>query len=339
MDAPVYLFTGPEAGDRNEKIQQTIVSLKKKFGEIEEYHFYASETPVSEFMTVLQNESLFANATCVVVKNADVLKKKEDIDIIASWVNSKPSETSVLILSSEEISCDAKLEKLIPKDNKKIFWEMFEDRKKPWIMSFFSKNGFSISEDGAGLILDLVENNTEILRNECSRFFVLFPKDHLITEEDVEAVLAHTKEETAYTLFETMADEALSATQRFEKCLEILQKIRLSKTNSSVSIISGLTFCFRKLTIWNKLKNEGKTDDFNLKINGISTSKKSKMQYTAASRIWTPGQAVAILADLANTDMEIRSSGALLEDVLLQKLLYEILIKKGATSASYDYSI
>ena len=125
---------------------------------------------------------------------------------------------------------------------------------------------------------------------------------------------------------------------RFEKSLEILQKIRLSKDNSSVLILAGLTSCFRKVVLWHKLKNEGKNDDFNLKINGFS-GKTIKAQYERASKIWTSGQSTAILADLATTDMQIRSGGTLMEDVLLQKLLYEIIIKKGATCASYEVSI
>lgn len=338
MDAPVFLFTGPEAGERNDSVQQTINSLKKKFGEIEEYHFYASETPVAEFMTVLQNESLFASATCVVVKNADEIKKKEDVEIISSWIASKPAETSVLILTSDAISVDSKLDKAIPASNKKIFWEMFEDRKIPWLVSFFRKNGYNITDDACQLILDMVENNTETLRNECSRFFVLFPKDHAIVPEDVESVLTHTREENAFSLFDAMSNDPEPAATRFEKSLEILQKIRLSKENSSVLIIAGLTSCFRKLVLWQKLKNEGKNDDFNLKINGFS-SKTMKAQYNRASKIWTSGQATAILADLATSDMTIRSSGTMMEDVLLQKLLYEIIIKKGATCASYDFSI
>lgn len=338
MSAPVFLFTGPEAGERNESVQQTISSLKKKFGEIEEYHYYASETPVAEFMTVLQNESLFASATVVIVKNAEVIKKKEDVEIISGWIQSNPAESNVLILTSDSISVDTKLDKAIPAGNKKIFWEMFEDRKIPWLVSFFRKNGYNITEDACQLILDMIENDTETLKNECSRFFVLFQKDHAIVPEDVEQVLTHTREENAFSLFDTMSNAPETAAERFEKSLEILQKIRLSKENSSVMIIAGLTSCFRKLVLWQKLKNEGKNDDFNLKINGFS-GKTIKAQYARAAKIWTSGQATAILADLATSDMEIRSGGSLMEDVLLQKLLYEIIMKKGATCASYENSI
>ena len=59
-------------------------------------------------------------------------------------------------------------------------------------------------------------------------------------------------------------------------------------------------------------------------------------QYRNAAKIWTTGQATAILAILASTDMEIRSGGAAMEDVLLQKMLYEIIIKKGSQLSTYE---
>lgn len=335
MAAAIYLYTGPEAGERNDAVNNIISSLKKKFGNIEEYHYYASETSATDFISILENESLFASAVCVTVKNAEAIKKKDDIEAVTKWISSSNSDSNVLILTSDEISIDSKIEKAVPAANKKIFWEMFENQKVPWILNFFRKNGYSIEQEAAENILEMIENNTEILKNECSRFFILFPKEHKITQEDVDSVLTHTREENSFTLFECIADNVENQTKRFEKSIDILQKIRLSKENSSVLIIAGLTSCFRKLLLWHKLEVQGQNDDFNLKINGFG-SKKLKTQYSKAAKIWSSGQTTAILADLANSDMEIRSSGNLLEDVILEKLLYEIVIKKGASCAKYE---
>lgn len=337
MSAPVYLFTGPEAGKRNDAVQAVKDSLKKKYGQIEEYLFYASESAAAEYMAVLQNESLFASASCVVVKNADFIKKKDEIEMITDWISSVKSDSSVLVLVSDEISVDSKIEKAVPSANQKKFWEMFENQKLPWLKNFFFGNGYSIEEDAAALILEMIENNTEALKNECSRFFVCFPKEHRITPDDVESVLAHTREEDAYSLFNAMAAYPEEPRVRLEKSLDILQKIRLSKDNASVGILARLTFCFRNLVLWQKLSAAGTADDFNLKINGFSSLAKKQL-YGRAARIWSSGQAVAVLSLIAAADMSIRSGGSLLEDVLLQKLLYEIIMKKGAASASYEIS-
>lgn len=335
MEAPIYLFAGPELGECEQAIKTIKDSLKKKFGQIEEYLYYASETLASEYIAILQNESLFSSCCCVVVKNAELIKKKEDVEQIVSWASNSTSDSNVLILVTETYSIDSKITKEIPASHKKTFWEMTFEQKKHWIKNFFAQKSYSISEDAICAILDMVENNTLILATECSRFLSCFSHEHQITEDDIFAVLAHNREESAFTLFNQMTDSSQALEKVFEKSLEILQKIRLSKENSSVMIIAGLTSCFRKLTIWFRLKSEGKLDDFNLKINGIS-SKKQKNQYSSASKMWTLGQTTAILALLASTDMEIRSTGTVFEDIFLQKLLYEIIVKKGANSASYN---
>lgn len=329
MKSPVYLYTGPEFGQRNDAIDAVKKSLEQKFGEIDNHLFYLIETPFSQVMTILQSGTLFSNGVCVVCKNAELLKKKDDIEMLSQWLES-PSESSVLILVSDEVSVDNKLDKLVPPENKKKFWEMYESDKLPWISTFFNKNGYSITQDAASLILSMVENNTLALKNECSRFFVLFPKEHEITDEDVESVLIHTREENAFTLFNQIAKFSDSPQKRFESGVEILQKIRLSKENNSVMIISGLASCFRKLVLWHSLCSGGyEPDDFTFKTKGFTSSTMRK-QYRSAAKIWTTGQATAILAILGSTDMEIRTGGSLLEDVLLQKMLYEIIIKKGA---------
>lgn len=338
MTPPVYLFTGPEFGERNDAIENLKNSVSKKFGSVDNYLFYASETPVNEFMSVLQNESLFSEATFITVKNAETIKKKDEIEIILNWIKNVKSENAVLVLVSDEISVDSKIEKAVPSSNQKKFWEMYEDKKLPWLQNYFSKNGYTLTEDAGNLILSLIENNTQSLKAECSKFFICFPKGTKITEETVDKILTHTREENAFSLFDAMSNSQKTSQERFQNSLEILQKIRLSKENSSVMIIAGLSSCFRKLSLWHKLRLEGKNDDFNLKINGFSSAK-IKKQYLSASKNWTSGETSAILSILAETDMNIRSSGTLLENTLLEKALYEIIIKKGSSSAVCDFSI
>lgn len=338
MTPPVYLFTGPEFGERNDAIENLKNSVSKKFGSVDNYLFYASETPVNEFMSVLQNESLFSEATFITVKNAETIKKKDEIEIILNWIKNVKSENAILVLVSDEISVDSKIEKAVPSSNQKKFWEMYEDKKLPWLQNYFSKNGYTLTEDAGNLILSLIENNTQSLKAECSKFFICFPKGTKITEETVDKILTHTREENAFSLFDAMSNSQKTSQERFQNSLEILQKIRLSKENSSVMIIAGLSSCFRKLSLWHKLRLEGKNDDFNLKINGFSSAK-IKKQYLSAAKNWTSGETSAILSILAETDMNIRSGGTLLENTLLEKALYEIIIKKGSSSAVCDFSI
>ena len=336
MAGQIYLYTGPEFGERNEAVDAVKAGLKKKFGDIDEHLFYLQETPFGQIMTILQSGTLFSNGVCVVCKGAELLKKKDDLAMISDWLDGNPDDSSVLILVSDEVSVDSKLDKLVPAQNKKKFWEMFDNQKVPWLTKFFQKNGYRINQDAAELILDMIENNTQALKNECSRFFIVFPKDHTVTVDDVEKVLTHNREESAFTLFNQISQSGEPVQKRFENGISILQKIRLSKENSSVMLIAGLASCFRKLVLWHKVCDNGMPDSFTLKVNGFS-SVPMQNQYKAAAKIWNDKQATAILAILASADMEIRSGGALMEDILLEKMLYEIVIKRGVTAAVAEY--
>lgn len=339
---PVYLFTGPEAGEKNDAIQELRVQARKRQGALDEHTFYAAETRVADVVELLLNESLFASARFVVLNCAEQIKKKEDIGLLESWVRSARScagSASTLVLVSDENSCDKKLESLVPKENRRVFWEMFDNRKEQWLTAFFRKNGYSVSPDAAELILDMVENNTEALRSECSRFFMCFEKGRTVTADDVERFLSHNREESAFTLFGALCEVSRTPSARLETALGILAKLRMSKESSGIQLVAGLTYCFRRLRAWHELlRSNPRPSDFDLRTNGFA-SKKAQGQYRDAARLWDARAVPAVLASLARTDMDLRSSGAALEDTVLTLLLYSIVFKGGGEVESYQEAL
>ena len=336
---PVYLFAGPEVGEKNDEILKLRVQSRKKYGALDEYTFYTADTRIADVMSILLNESLFADARFIVLNGAEQIKKKEDIEMLSSWINSSVNSTSTLILVTDENSCDKKLEALIPKENKRVFWEMYENRKEQWLIDFFKKNGYGITPDAVSMILDMVENNTESMRTECSRFFLCFQKPYTVTEEDVQKLLSHNREESAFSLFDSLCDVSRSPTARLETALSILQKLRLSKESSGVQLIAGLTYCFRRLRAWHSLLAVNPhPSDFELKTHGFGF-KNVQTQYRNASKIWDSFAVTNILAALARSDMEIRTYGTVQEDTILNLLLYSIVLKNGMPVEEYQINI
>lgn len=258
-ESKVYLFTGPEAGEKSDAINVLREDAVKKNGSIDEYKYYATDTRITDVVSQLRNASLFSPALFIVLRNAESIKLKSDTDLLSDWVKASSDSPNVLVLVSDENSVDKKLESKIPAANKKIFWEMFENQKPQWLQNFLRKNGYSADAEAIELILDMVENNTESLRSECSRFFYCFEKGHRISVSDVEKILAHNRTENAFTLFEAMADSSRSPAQRLETSLDILQKIRASRDSNSVALISGLLYSFRQLRTWHVLHSDRKS--------------------------------------------------------------------------------
>lgn len=331
-NAPVWLFTGPEIGERNAAIEELRAFASKSAGHLDAHSFYSGDVRMGDVVSLLQNGSLFADARFIVMRNANEIKKKEDLEQLLAWIAESSSVTDAfLVLVSDEVGIDKKIEAVIPKDHKRVFWELFENRKEEWITGFFRKAGYQIEGDAVASILELVENNTDALKTACSRFTLFFPAGYRITEADTESILAHNREESPFSLFDSLAEGDL------EGALGILSKLSLSKESSPVQTIAGLTYCFRRLADWHRLADAGTTDEFSLKKAGF-TSRRAIDQYRTASRRWNAAAASRILSLLANTDIALRSSGTALADCQMEMALYAILRKDGRELACAVYA-
>lgn len=326
-----YLFTGPETGEKQKRISSILTALQKKYSAVDFHRFYAFETSSGEAVNSLMNGSLFSSAAMAILYNAELIKKKSDIEAIEDWSKSEAgkSESSVLILASEEIGVDKALEKAA--GEKTVFWQMFEERKSAWLSSLFSRAGFKITGEATELFLELVENDTASLEQAANRFFAFFDKGKTITAEDVEKLLTHEREEDAFTLFSYIAcrhgDEVLKG------ALSRLSRLRLSKDSSAVALIAGLSSCFRKLLLFHQLSDEGKTDAFSLKRSGFLSTKMQK-QYQTAAKVWSKEAARRALASLFEADFTIRSGSD--EERALELLLYSLVVKRGEPCAKHE---
>ncbi|GHU81291.1 DNA polymerase III subunit delta [Spirochaetia bacterium] len=316
-----YLFLGPELGEKKDALEGLRKSLGRETGDppaqssLEETSFYAGETAVSEMVSVIRNGSLFSASRLFLIKNAEVLKKKEECELLVSCIGS-PQEDAVLVLISDETKLDSRLENAVPKENKRIFWELFENRKTEWVAAFFRREGYTISDEGISTVLEMVENNTDALRRECSRLMFFLGKDRVIGEEEVEKCLSHTREESAFTLFSGIAQGNLT------RSVGILHTL-LGAKESSQAILAGLAWCFRKLRDYLFLTVSGNLNDFEFKKIGLGSPKVRADYIQAARRFASADGALALIGEY---ELLLRSSGSgpeiLLMDLLIYKLAY-----------------
>ena len=312
-----YLFLGPELG----KKQDAIDEIRKGCTGAEETVFYAGETPAGRIASAIQNHSLFAESRLFLIKSAEQIKKKDETDLIAACIKDLDADTA-LILISDETKLAAGLDNAVPKENRRIFYELFESEKSEWVRSFFRREGFSIDSGGVDTILEMVENNTEALRRECSRLMLFLHKPVVpgglppVRAADVEQWLSHSRQESAFTLFSRIAAGDLSI------ALESLHTL-LAARESAQSILAGLAWCFRKLRDYLALLETGEVNSFELKKIGLSAPK-ARDDYAAAARRYSAAGADTCLALTAEYDILLRSSGAALEPVLMDRYLLKI---------------
>jgi DNA polymerase-3 subunit delta len=308
-----YLFTGPEIGEKADETAKVRAALREKYGDtLEETSFYALENSVGEMTGIMLSGSLFSSARLFIIKNAEAIKKKEEVKALVQVLENLDGTTTVILLSDEN-GIDRAIEKAVG-GNKKIFWEMFDSRKKEWLQSFFRREGFAITENAVDTILEMVENNTDALRSQCRNLLLFCDKTKPVTEADVERLLSHTRSESTFTLFSAVASGSI------EKSLEILHTL-LDAKEGSVSIFAGLLWCWHKLRDYKMLLASGGANDLELKKIGLSSSK-VRQDYINAARIYSAESVDRCITLAAETDIQIRSAGPSLERLLLELYLY-----------------
>jgi len=319
-----YIYLGPELGKKQDAVNNVRSQFKNSRQtepptqlSAEEFIFYGDETPAAVIVDTLQNQGLFADSRIVIVKNAEAIKKKEEIDQIVSWTKSSINDNSTaLILLSDEIKIAAGFD--IAKANKQIFYELFESEKNEWVRNFFRREGLSINDDCVYTILEMVENNTDALKRECSRLINFLPKNKQINNEDIEKWLAHNREESAFTLFSRIAAGDLN------RALESISVMLAAKISAS-GIISGLAWCFRKLGDYLALVEAGNANNsVELKQIGLS-SQKTKNDYIAAARRYDSDAVEECLALTARYDILLRSPAAVMENILMDRYIITVI--------------
>jgi len=313
--ANAYIFLGTELG----KKQDALNSLKEKIksSSLEETVFYAGETTASEIANTIQNISLFADNRIIIIKNAELIKKKDEVELLISCINDMDSQTTLVLLSDEN-KLAAALDDSVPKNNRQVFYELFEREKNEWVRQFFKREGYDISKDCIDTILEMVENNTEALKRECSGLIYFLPKGQEITNEEIEKWLSHNREESAFTLFSRIASGDLS------KSLESMS-VMLSAKQSAQSILAGLAWCFRKLNDYlNLLETGDASNSFELKKIGLS-SPKTKDDYLAASRRYNADSVEKCLALTAEYELLLRSPVAAMENILMDRYVLSVI--------------
>ncbi len=324
---PLYLLLGPETGLKNSFLNEIRQALAKRGGgEPEEHRFYAFDTPVAEIVSLLRNASLFSSSRMVLYHGAEEIRRKEDLSLLRDYAKN-PSPDGVLVLISENVSVDRKLSDTVPGAGKKIFWELFDNQKKSWVLSCFKRHGAEIDLQAAELFLDIVNNDTLEMERWCRDLCAFLGPGTRVTAADIEKHLCHGKEETVFSLFESVAEKDL------ERSLEILDKLLLEGSSQPVQLLAGLLWQFRKLHALALLLAQGGSlaDGFTaLQISG----KRNQGIYAAAAGRFSPGELENIIVLFADFDEELRSSRAELQSRLMELFLFSVIRRGGVNILS-----
>ncbi len=319
----VVLFLGPEEGDKRGAVQDLRKVMQKHHGDgLEEYSYYAFETPATDVVALLRNGSLFGSAVVVRYRGVEALKRKEDTRILAEYVQN-PNPAALLIMESSEVNVHDSLKKAAGSSNTRIFWEMFENQKHGWLMSHFRRMDVRIEADAVELLLELVDNNTMDLRMEADRLIACV--GNVITYDDVDQYVYHGREESVFTL----ADAVLS--RDLEHSLDILSKLIV--LTDPVQILLGLAWQFERLHYLQLLRSSGVTEKElfpeMLRAGHKVTSKRQQRSLQEASKRYSLESCNGIRILTGDTDALLRTVPTPLHRGILEQYLYSVICRDG----------
>ncbi|MBU0935902.1 MAG: DNA polymerase III subunit delta [Spirochaetes bacterium] len=312
---PVHILGGPETGRRNDYLKQLRSQCAKEWQEEAEAHtLYAHESPVDALLSLTMNGTLFSSGKFIVYMGAEQIKGKADVQALSRYI-ANPAERTVLVLVSETYGVDKGIEDALPKEAKKIFWELSAGEMERWVSDFFAGKGLRIEQDALELILEMVENNTDALRLECSRLCLFYAAGTHIKEADIEQYIAHNRSEDAFSLFDRMAAGS------FEQALETWMAILASRESNGISLMAGLLWSLRRLANLHQAMAGGTPYEQAARLLRI-TSRKMLAIYDRARRRWPAELCRHLIAYGVETDIQLRSLGQAHERILVELFIY-----------------
>lgn len=333
----VHLLLGPESGEKAVYLKQIRSDLRQEFSNDPElFRFYPFETLNGEIFESLQNNSLFSEHRLVILSQAELLQAPQ-IKALVTYLKN-PSDSATLVIISSETRIAAKIASAIPKQQTRIFWEMFDDRKGDWLRGIFSAQGYAITGDGADMLLELVENTTQELRTTALQLmqYVALENRTTVAEEDVRQFIQHTRQESVFSLFEHIASGD------YEQALDILHTLIRSGEGDAIPLIAGLLWQFRRLaSLEEQLARHVRWDEAVQQTSVMGKvvpikRKKDLAIYGEAVKRYPLEHTRAIIARLGEADITTRQSGTEMQPLLLEQLIGMIMIHKGRIPASLE---
>lgn len=318
----IFILLGPELGEKADFITKIKAGLKKKSeNNYETFKFYPDEIEKQSLVEILKNGGLFSSWKLVLVYNARSLNQGQVNDL--KDFCRKPSEGTVLVLLSEEMKINSELMALVPKKNTVMFWEMFENKKRDWINSWFHRQEKHVDPEAVELLLELVENNTLDLKRECGHLVLFYADEKNITAQMVEDFIYHSREENIFSLFSRIA--AL----QYQEALESFCKLLNSGEIQPGTLVSSLYWQFRKLASYVSLAAQRYHHNEICEKLGIK-GKRNQQQYLGASRNFTLHNCADITKLFTSYDRILKESRGEMGRIQAEVFLYYLIVKKGS---------
>lgn len=318
---PIYILTGDE-GYYIDKITDFIAEnvLDESEKAFNQHIIYGLDADVGKVIEISRRFPMMANHQVVIIKEAQNLKKIEDLEIYLK----APLKSTILVVCYRTLPNNKNPEKA-----KKFFslaakvGLLFESKKlydyeiPEWITTYLHGRGYSILPASAELLKDYLGNDLSKIVNELEKLVITLPPDSKrITSEHIERNIGISKEYNRFELTRFLGQKNIIQVNR------IADYFAKNPSASHITVtISSIFQYFIKIFRYHFLTDKSERNvALELGVNPFFVR-----EYANAARLYPPAKCFEIIGLVREYDM--RSKGVNNDSTDNGELLRELVFK------------
>jgi DNA polymerase-3 subunit delta len=316
---PVYFLAGDEPYYIDlitDFIAEKVLSDEEKaFNQI---IIYGEETSVNSIIETSRRFPMMASHQVVIVKEAQVLKKIEDLAIYLD----KPLLSTILVLNYKYKVIDKRTTLYKALDTLGVYFESMRLRDyqvPPWIERYLMTKGIKINPDASAMLTEFLGADLHKIVNELEKLLITLPAGKpVITTSLIEKNIGISKDYNNFELQKAIGEKNIL------KANMIVRYFTENPNDNPVTLtIASLFSLFTKILTYHYLTDRSKNNVASvLKIHPyfVKDYEISAMKYNATKTI-------QIVSLLRTYDMKTKGFGDVSTDQgdLLKELVYKIL--------------
>ena len=315
---PIYLLMGEEPffiDQISNYIEHNVLDEGEK--EFNQHVTYGLETNVDALIAEAKRFPMMSNHNVVVVKEAQSLKKIDDLAAYAA----APQPSTILVLCHKYKKLDKR--KAVSKaiaSNGVVFEskKMYDNQIPDWVIKRAEQNGMLINPKTALLITEFLGNDLSKIDNELQKLFINMEVGETIDEKQVESQIGLSREYNYFELNNALGKKEIGRSNL------ILNYFNSNEKKYPFPVIIGSLYrFFSQLLHYHFLKDKSKQNAAaQLKVHPFFLK-----DYEIAARNYSIKQVVSIVGHLRTYDLKSKGLGnaTTSNGELLRELVFKIL--------------
>lgn len=302
---PVYLLMGDEPY-YVDMVTDAILehALDESERDFNQTVCYGADVDADTVITAARRYPMFAERQLVVVKEAQMMKKLEDLAVYCQ----KPLESTVLVIAMHGASADKRksLYKTVSKIGVVVDSQVLRDYEMPkWISMFYRTKGLDIAPDAAALLAEHAGTDLNKIAVETEKMLKNLPEGaSSVSAEDIEKNVGISRQ---FSIFELTKELSL---KNSAKALRIASYIGSSAKFAMPMAVSALYTHFYRILKYGALlmKDPRPSNDRKAKVLGVNPYFFS--EYDTAVRNYPVRKCMAVISLLKEYDFKGKGGDA-----------------------------